>query len=313
MYMHEVPAKRTRVIVDTDAKNEADDQYAIVQAILTPSFELHGIIPAHFRGIVPPSQLPWGAHLETRAATDSQAQSRAEVDKLLDLMSLQGAIHVADGAPRALPDTRTPVPSPGADLIIREALRDDPRTLYVAFYGPLTDMASALLLEPKIADRDVVVVWIGGGPWPVGGVEFNLSNDIHAANVIFRSRLQVWQIPSPVYRLMPVSYAELRTKVYPHGRLGRYLVEQLVDWNTRWVPDPIEYRSLGDSPAVGVIMYPDCGRWDMRPAPEFDEAMLYQHPGRNRPIRVYDSVDARFIHEDFFAKLALFAEASAGS
>ena len=40
-------AKMHRVIINTDAKNEADDQYAIVQALLTPSFDLHGIIPAH--------------------------------------------------------------------------------------------------------------------------------------------------------------------------------------------------------------------------------------------------------------------------
>ena len=39
---------KKRVIINTDAKNEADDQYAIVHALLTPSFELHGIIPAHF-------------------------------------------------------------------------------------------------------------------------------------------------------------------------------------------------------------------------------------------------------------------------
>ena len=116
--------------MNTDAKNEADDQYAIVQAVLTPSFELHGIIPAHFG---------------TRRGTESLAESRAEVDKLLELMGLQGTIQVADGARAALPDDRTPVRSPGAELIIQEALRDDPRPLHVAFYGPLTDMASALL------------------------------------------------------------------------------------------------------------------------------------------------------------------------
>ena len=164
------------------------------------------------------------------------------------------------------------------------------------------------MLEPRIAERNVVVVWIGGGPWPAGGPEFNLSNDIAAANVVFRSSLRVWQIPSTVYKLMAVSYAELRAKVYPHGPLGRYLVDQLVEWNSRWVPGPIEHRSLGDSPAVGVIMYPDCGRWEMRPAPEFSDGMYYLHTGRNRPIRVYETVDARFILEDFFAKLAAFAQ-----
>ena len=293
MTFETLPTRRARVIVNTDAKNEADDQYAIVQAILTPSFELHGIIPAHFG---------------TRRGNDSMEQSRAEVDKLLDLMGLAGTIRVANGAPAALADAQTPARSPGAELIVEEALRDDPRPLYVAFYGPLTDMASALLLEPRIAERNVVVVWIGGGAWPEGGPEFNLSNDVTAANVVFRSRVPVWQIPSSVYKLMAVSYAELRARVYPHGALGRYLVDQLVAWNERWVPHPIEYRSLGDSPAVGVIMYPDCGRWSWRPAPEFGPDMYYRHTGNNRPIRVYDSVDARFIHEDFFAKLALFAQ-----
>ena len=41
---------KTRVIINTDAKNEADDQYAIVHAILTPSFALHGLVSAHFGG-----------------------------------------------------------------------------------------------------------------------------------------------------------------------------------------------------------------------------------------------------------------------
>lgn len=284
--------KMRRVIVNTDAKNEVDDQYAIVHALLTPSFELHGIIPAHFG---------------TWRTKESLKESREEVNKLLQLMGWEDKVRVQDGAPHALLDEHTPVPSPGVQLIIEETLKDDPRPLHVAFYGPLTDMASALLLEPRIQERNLRAVWIGGGPWPQGGTEFNLSNDIQAANVVFRSRLELWQIPSPVYRLMPVSYAELMEKVYPHGELGRYLVEQLVEWNSKYVEGPIEYRSLGDSPAVGVIMYPECGRWEWRPAPEFDQQMHYHHTGRNRPIRVYNSVDARFIHEDFFAKLAQFA------
>ena len=291
------PHQRTRVIINTDAKNEADDQFAIVHALLTPSFELHGIIPAHFG---------------TRRTQTSLQESSDEVIKLLRLMNWTGRVRVENGAPVALPDEQTPVPSAGARLIVDEALKDDPRPLHVAFYGPLTDMASALLMEPAIATRNVRVVWIGGGDWPRGGNEFNLSNDIHAANVVFRSHVEVWQIPSTVYRLMPVSYAELAEKVYPHGELGRYLVEQVVEFNAGVAErrgGVLEYRSLGDSPAVGVMMYPDCGRWQWQPAPEFEPTMHYRHTGRNRPIRVYETVDARFIHEDFFAKLARFARA----
>jgi purine nucleosidase len=286
------PERRARVIVNTDAKNEADDQFAIVHALLTPSFDIRGVIPAHFGD---------------RRSAFSMAESRAEVDLLLGLMNWQGHLVVANGAPTALPDDTTPIPSPGAELIVDEAMRADPRPLYVAFYGPLTDMASALLMEPRLAERNLRVVWIGGGPWPAGGREFNLSNDITAANVVFRSALEVWQIPSPVYRRMAVSYAELADKVAPCGRIGAYLVEQLRAWNAQHRSGPMEYRSLGDSPAVGVMMYPDCGHWEMRPAPEFTAEMHYVHTGRHRPIRVYESVDARFILEDFFAKLRRFS------
>lgn len=285
------PEKLTRIIVNTDAKNEADDQYCIVQALLSPSFELAGIIPAHFG---------------TRRNDRSMLESREEVDLLLKLMNLSGKVTVANGAAAAMPDEATPMPSPGAELIIREAMKDDPRPLHVAFLGPLTDMAAALLMEPAIAERNVRVVWIGGGRWPVGGPEFNLSNDIHAANVVFKSKVELWQLPMTIYQMIAVSYAELEEKVRPHGPLGAYLVDQLVEWNARVHPGPIEYRSLGDTPSLSVIMNPAGGTWRHEPAPEFSPLMNYVHTGRNRPVKVYDTIDVRFILEDLFAKLARF-------
>ena len=77
------PNKLTRVIINTDAKNEADDQYAIVQGLLTPSFELHGIIAAHFGSI---------------KSKTSMQDSYDEVMKLLDLMALRGEVRVEKGA-----------------------------------------------------------------------------------------------------------------------------------------------------------------------------------------------------------------------
>jgi purine nucleosidase len=225
--------------------------------------------------------------------------------KLLDLMDLKGRIPVYPGAATMLSDEKTPLPSEGSALIIEEALKDDPRPLHVAFLGPLTDIASALLEHPAIAERNVRVVWIGGEDWPVGGFEYNLWNDVTAANVVFRSKIELWQIPSTIYKRMAVSYAELVEKVYDKGPLGKYLVEQLVEWNNLYPHGGhIEHRSLGDSPAIGVMMYPDCGWSQWRPAPEFNAEMNYVHTGKNRPIRFYHAIDQRFILEDFFAKLA---------
>lgn len=203
-----------------------DDQFAIVHALLTPSFDLRGIIPAHFG---------------TQKSATSMEDSRKEIELLLGLMGMEGHVRLANGAARALPDERTPMDSPGARLIIEEAL---------------TDMASALLLCPEIAQRNVQVVWIGGRDWPCGGWEYNLSNDVCAANVVFKSSISLWQIPRNVYRMMPVSYAELWTKVHPHGEIGAYLTENVIRFNNE-DPDiarPAEYRNLGDSPAIGVML-----------------------------------------------------------
>ncbi len=284
------PEAKQRVIVNTDAKNEADDQFAIVHAILTPSFELHSIIPAHFG---------------TGKSATSMQDSYDETMLLLRLMGLEDDIRVDAGATHAMPDESTPVDSPGAQLIIEEAMKDDDRPLHIAFYGPVTDISSALLLEPKIESRNIRVLWIGGGDWPNGGREYNLSNDIPAANVLMRSDLEVWQIPRTTYRTMSVGYAELIEKMYTQGEIGKYLIDQLVEHNAMTRPE-MEYRSLGDSPCIGIIMDPECGQWTWRPAPTFDQQMHYIHSGQYRPIRVYDNVNTRFIHEDLFAKLAQF-------
>ena len=68
-----------------------------MHALLTPSFELHGIVPAHFGS--------------AKSATSLQ-DSHDEVMLLLRLMELEGQVRVADGAAAALPDAGRPPPRP---------------------------------------------------------------------------------------------------------------------------------------------------------------------------------------------------------
>ena len=283
--------KKARLILNTDARNEVDDQFAIVHALLSEAIELHGIISAHFG---------------QRRTPYSEQESYEEILHLIGLMHLQTDVPVVHGGGHALPDAHTPVASPGARLIVEEAMRDDPRPLHIAFLGPLTDMASALLMAPEIARRNIRVIWIGGRNWPCGGWEYNLNNDVAAAQLVFQSDVELWQIPRDVYRMMPVGFAELYTRVRPFGEIGRYLCDNVICFNNGAPNRPTGYRILGDSPAVGVVLYEDCGEYDWRPAPDIDAQMHYVHTGKNRPIRVYRSINDRFILEDLFALLQLY-------
>jgi inosine-uridine nucleoside N-ribohydrolase len=286
------------VIIDTDAKNEADDQFAIVHALLSPSLDVRGLVPAHFGN---------------RRTRDSLAASRAEVDLLLDLLGMEGKVRVEDGAPHAIADAYTPVDCPGSRLIVEEALKDEGTPLYVAFLGPLTDMASALLMQPDIAQRDLTVIWIGGDPYDnlgkAYGPEFNLSNDVAAANVVFASSVRVWQVPMSTYVMMAMGYAELYEQVRPCGKLGEYLVQQLVAFNHAHAHPrgSMEFRSLGDSPAVGLMLNPSAGHWTERPAPGFNYDGTYDSSRTYRSIRVYHNIDSRFILADMCAKLRAFS------
>ena len=73
--------------------------------------------------------------------------------------------------------TNTPVRSPGTQALIDEAMRVSDLPLFVAVGGGLTEVASAVLLEPKIASR-FTLVWIGGDAAPASGegeTNFNID------------------------------------------------------------------------------------------------------------------------------------------
>lgn len=279
------------MILDIDAKNEVDDQFAIVQAVLSESFDLKGIVAAHFGN---------------EKSKTSMKDSYNEIYKILSLMDMNN-IPVYHGAMEAIGNDLIPQDSKGIIFIINEAMKDDERPLYIAVLGTITNIASALLLEPKIVDKNVTIIWIGGRDYPNGGWEYNLKNDVNAVNIVFKSNVKLWHVPRNVYRMMPVTFAELWTRVYPCGAIGRYLAENVVEFNNALLSRPTEYRILGDSPAIGIMLFSDCGEWELKHAPEIDENMNYIHNENNRLIRVYKNIDSRFILEDLYSKLKLFS------
>jgi purine nucleosidase len=113
-----------------------------------------------------------------------------------------------------------------------------------------------------------------------------------------------------VYSQVTVSYTELEEKIGGTSKLARYLINQAVEWNRTYWPEPIESRSLGDSPAISLMLYPRGGNFRIVPAPRFGEEGHYL-PGSGHPIRVVESVDVRFLLEDMFAKIRKFGRESA--
>ena len=196
-------------------------------------------------------------------------------------MGLEGQYPIYMGANRGLADEKTPIDNAAVRFIIEEAMKDDYRPLYIGMQGAITDLASALLLEPRIADR-MTAIWIGGGDYPNGGEEFNLMQDINGANVVFASDMPLWQVPRSTYKHFETSLAELQLKVEPCGEIGKYLFEQMIELNNREIKKPSwphgEMWSLGDEGCIAALLQEEqrLDLFTMQDAPYINKDMYYE-------------------------------------
>ena len=287
---YEVPDyKKLRVIVDTDAACEADDPFAIAHALLCKKFEEKAIFAEQF------------------GFPESTALSYKEIVTILEAMDMD--IPVFMGEEGNLSQVAGKEISPAAQFLIEEALREDEKPLFVLCLGAITNVVSAIRKCPEITKK-MTVVWIGGQNPDCSNPdfhEFNSGNDIEAANEIVTCGVDLWLIPSSVYSGMQIGLAEIQRRIYPCGKIGKHLFENMISYNLTesawWTAG--ESWSLGDSPAVGVALDQNCGQYEYREAPIFNEDTTYRFESGRPMIRVYKNINSRFILEDFIAKLEL--------
>ncbi|WP_163275171.1 nucleoside hydrolase [Cellulomonas iranensis] len=309
---------RARVIVDNDFAGDPDDLFQLVHHVLSPAVEIPLVVSSHLRRDAP-------------GPATTAADGLRVVEDLCARLGLDAADRLVAGAEEPLVDVRTPRISAAVDAIVAEALRDDPRPLFYAAGGGLTDLASAYLRHPEIAHR-LVVVWIGGFeheplPWldasaPVTA-EYNLSTDVAAAQVVFDAPdLEVWQVPRSTYRTCVMSDAEMRVRVRGAGALGRHLYDEVRAEMVKHehLRPQAEAYVLGDSPLVLLTALADF--WEAGPSscehvvvpkPALRDDGRYAPRPDAAPMRVYGRVDVRLMHEDLHAKLVLFERWRAGA
>ena len=261
------PEGRLRVIIDADAANEVDDQFALALALgARERLLLEGLVAAHFG-------LHGGA-----AGIDKSFQ---EIEVILEKAGLSGQIPVKRGSDPIVYRDRIPE-SEGVDFIIdqaRSASPEDP--LWLVLLGPATDAAAALLKAPDIADR-LVVFWHGRTRWPVQCWNFNAFNDIKAVQIVFDLPCRFVLFDTGTYLRIPPEETERRYS--PVGPLGAYLHEIRMRYPAARSPRK-GFFDLGD---IAALVDPDCVRWEMVDAPAVDHDLRYDFARNRGPIvRIY--------------------------
>ena len=228
----QIPTGRLRLIIDTDAKNEVDDQFAIAWALKSPErFLVEAVYAAPFshecfQNIqASDEEIKKSAELIGYADDpgDGMRQSYEEIRRVFDLLHMDSEDKVFYGSERYIGEDGEPVESDAARDLIRRVMGSE-EILYIAAIGAITNIASAILMEPSIVEK-IVVIWLAGQPLEFGhGIEFNMMQDVRASQVILDSGVPLVLIPCMnVASTLTVSEQELRENLAGKNEICDYL------------------------------------------------------------------------------------------
>lgn len=283
------PKGKVRMVLDTDTYNEIDDQFAVVQSLLSPDrLDVEAIYAAPFH------------NNRSSSAGDGMQKSYEEILRLLERLDVSPEGFVHKGSTHFLQGPDAAQESAAAhDLIERAHSGDSP--LYVVAIGAITNVVSALLLDPSIVDK-IVVVWLGGQPlhWP-SAREFNLQQDLHASRLLFDCGVPLVQIPcQAVASHLQTTSAELEAYVAGRGAIGDYLVEIFKAYSKDhygWS------KVVWDISAPGWLLDPSWVPTELVHSPILTDQYTYSVDRRRHLIRIANNVRRDPIFIDLFKKI----------
>jgi inosine-uridine nucleoside N-ribohydrolase len=250
-YRHlNVPTGRIDVVLDTDAYNEIDDQYAIAYLLRCPErVNVKGFTAAPF-------YFPcWNSKSDSPA--DGMKKSYEELKKILTLAGREDLIASTYlGSDRFMSDEQTPVVSDAAKYLaaLSESYTEE-NPLYIVAIGAITNVASAFLLRPEMKDS-TVVVWLGGHARDFEHtVEFNMAQDYAAARVIFGCGVPLVQLPGMgVADRLLVSRHELEHWLIGKNPLADYLARNTIEEAESYAAGKPWTRVIWDLTAVAWLV-----------------------------------------------------------
>ncbi len=288
----QLPTGKVRMVLDTDTYNEVDDQFALVYALLSPErITVEAIYAAPFY------------NKRSSGPADGMERSYEEILRLLDKMSWPAEGLVYRGATAYLDKSRQAQQSEAVSDLIQRALAspaDDP--LYVVAIGAITNVASAILIEPSIIEK-IVVVWLGGHAlhWP-HTVEFNLKQDVVAAQIVFDCGVPLVHVPCyPVTSHLATTVSELEAYVSGRGAIGDYLVEIVKGYHedhTGWS------KPLWDVGTIAYLVNPAWVPTELVHSPILTDNVTWSIDHSRHFIRYVTYIHRDPIFRDLFAKLA---------
>lgn len=298
-----LPTGKVRILLDTDAGNYFDDQFALAYAALSrEALSIESIYAAPFvnRHAVNPGSGVEQSYDAIRRVVEALNRSH-ESAALKD-------IPVLKGAGKWLQPTGRPERTAAATDIIKRVLSDSADDLYVVAIGAATNVATALMLEPDLARR-AKVVWLGGTPHHFPSAEeYNLRQDPVAARVLFDSGVRLMHVPAPgLAENLRTTRNELQARLASGAALGKHLLE-LIDQRSP-VPQPSDETSrtlpIWDMAPIAWLVQPDWVGSAVVDSPRINDELEWRRDENRHGIRVAIRILRDEVFTDFFRKMRI--------
>ena len=296
---------KMRVIFDTDANNELDDQHALTYLLFNgDTFDVEGVT------------------VNATVSGGAVENHYDEAERILKLSTVHPRIPLFKGANGSFVEIRDQTEEAdfdGADavnFIIEQALVPSERPLIMLAVGKLTNVALAYKKNPAIAEN-MVLFWLGSN-YPEPG-EYNQDGDTTAMNFLLESDLP-FSIATVRYGkpsgtdAVQVTFAEIQQRMpglgpttetpvmgrhgVAYSTFGDYSVNlfEHIDYNT----DP-PARALYDMAAVAILKNPAWATARRMPAPILRDSVWVDRPDNPRQIELWENFDRDAIIADFYA------------
>ncbi len=283
------PKGKVNVVLDTDTYNEIDDQFAVVYALLSPEqMNVQAIYAAPY------------LNKRSTSPGDGMEKSYEEILRLLDKLDKSPENFVFRGSDAFLESYDQPIASDAAKDLIKKANASE-TPLYVLTVGAPTNVASAILMEPEIINK-IVVVWLGGKDlhWRTAR-EFNLQQDVLSSQVLFDSGVPLIQLPTnPVTSHLLTTVPEVEHYLQGQGAIGDYLLEIFKDYHHdhyAWS------KVIWDISAVAYVINPSWFSTEIRHAPILTDQITYSFDNTRHFYRVATALNRDRVFGDMFRKI----------
>jgi len=292
----EKPSGPVDVVLDTDAYNEIDDQFAI-SYLLKSEDELHlkAIYAAPF------------LNKRVKSSEEGMERSYQEIFNILHLLKRDDLKeNVYKGSGCFLKDEKTPIISDAAKNLAKLAMQyTEERPLYVIAIAAITNVASAILINPEIAKR-IVIVWLGGHSleWP-DNREFNCRQDVASVRVVLDSNSPVVLVPCKgVVSAFATTKYEMEHWLKGKNELCDYLCKVVIEEAEENNRGKYWSKPIWDVCAVAWLLNGEfmLDRLEHAPIAEYDHRWSFDE---NRPlIRYVYHINRDRLFEDLFTKLS---------